>query len=242
MTHKRILAFSSSRVGNSGFLELAKPVISNFLGGQTLNIAFIPFASADRDYEEYTAMVRTAFNGLPYTVTAVLPQNALKVIAASNVVMVGGGNTFKLLHDIYEHKLLLLIREKVEGGTPYIGWSAGANITGLSIGTTNDMPVIEPESFKAFGFLPFQLNPHYINQVSPGFNGETRDQRLMEFLQMNPGIPIVGLPEGTALLLENGSLIFIGEHQGVLFENGAHGPVKREISALEDLSFLLRAR
>lgn len=232
MADKRILAFSSSRVGNSGYLETAAPVIKNFLSDEPLNIAFIPFASVDGNYGDYAAMVRAGFAGLPYKVNVVLPDNARETIEEGDVIMVGGGNTFKLLHDIYYHHLLKPISDKVNGGTPYIGWSAGSNIVGLTIGTTNDMPIIQPLSFKAFGFLPFQINPHYLNHVAQGFNGETRDQRLQEFMKMNPGVPIVGLPEGTALKLEHGGLTLIGK--GVLFESRE---VKREIEG--DVSFLL---
>jgi dipeptidase E len=241
MTVNRILAFSSSRVGNSAYLETAAPVIKDFLGEAVLNIAFIPFASVSNDYDEYASMVKNGLEGLPFVIDTVVPANAKEIIEKADVIMVGGGNTFKLLHDIYELKLLDIIRDKVNNGAPYIGWSAGSNITGPTIGTTNDMPVIEPKSFNALGLLPFQINPHYNNVKPAGHNGETRDQRLEEFIKLNPGLPIVGLPEGTALKLDKGVLQFIGQLPGVLFYTGENEQemIRNEISVNDDLSFLL---
>ncbi len=241
MSLNRILAFSSSRVGNSGYLETAAPVIKDFLGDKVLNIAFIPFALVGNDYDEYALMVKKGLEGLPFSIDTVKSVNAKEVIEKADVIMVGGGNTFKLLHDIYELKLLDIIRDKVNKGAPYIGWSAGSNITGPTIGTTNDMPVIEPKSFNALGLFPFQINPHYTNAKPEGHNGETRDQRLEEFIKLNPGLPIVGLPEGTALKLENGVLQFIGQLPGILFyaEVKQDETIRKEISANDDLSFLL---
>lgn len=238
----QLLAFSSSKVGNSGYLEAAAPIIKTFLAGKPLHIAFLPFASADNDYEQYAANVRNGLSGLPHKITLALPENAKKVINQSDVVMVGGGNTFKLLHDLYAFDLLPTIREKVIAGAPYIGWSAGSNITGLTIGTTNDMPIIEPVSFKALGLLPFQINPHYINLVNTGHNGETRDQRLTEFIKINPSVPVVGLPEGTALQLNGNTLKFIGESEGVLFTatEKDNKIIKNQVKTGADLSFLLK--
>jgi dipeptidase E len=240
MDTNRILIFSSSRAGDGGYLEMAVPVIKNFLAVQALNIAFIPFASVDNNYEAYAEMVRLALNELPYTITTVLPENAKIVVEKADAIMVGGGNTFKLLHDIYDCQLLDIIRDKVNKGTPYIGWSAGANITAPGIGTTNDMPVVAPKSFNALGLLPFQINPHYNNVKPANQNGETRDQRLQEFMQMNPGLPIVALPEGTYLQLEANLLVFKGDYEGTLFYRDEKDALtKRAIIAGEDLSFLL---
>ncbi len=239
MSSKRILACSSSRVGNSGYLEKAVPLIESFLGDTSLNIAFIPFASVDENYEETVSMVRKGLSGLKHTVNLVTPAQAISVIESSDVIMVGGGNTFKLLHDLYNNRLLNYIRDKVSAGTAYIGWSAGSNITGATIKTTNDMPVIQPESFDALAFFPFQINPHYYNVKIKGQNGETRDQRLMEFIRINQDSNVVGLPEGTALQLKDGVLRLIGEVRGVLFQMEDGIIVKRAIEAGADVSFLL---
>ncbi len=240
MTTKRILALSSSRSANSGYLETALPAIQSFLGQSAMQIGFIPFASASIDYAEYGKMVADALSGTPHKITIVLPGNAQQVLAQCQVIMVGGGNTFKLLHDIYKLNIFDLIADKVNSGTPYIGWSAGSNLTGLTIGTTNDMPIIEPQSFKAFGFFPFQINPHYINQSSEGFHGETRDQRLAEFLQVNFSKKIIGLPEGTALELKERRLTFKGALPGVLFRKEGDGIFqKKDILPDQDLTFLM---
>jgi len=235
----KVLAISSSRVGAGGFLENALSLIKEFISNSHQRIAFVPFASVQRNYDEYGDLVRKALESLPNSIDIVKPDSARKTIDDSNIIMVGGGNTFKLLHDIYHLDLFHLIQHKVQSGTTYIGWSAGANIAGESIGTTNDMPIVQPRSFTAFGFLPFQINPHYFNQPIVGHNGETRDQRLEEFVMLNPGISVVGLPEGTALKLDNSMLNFIGDKSGVLFQTDENKiPFKKMVSNGEDLSSL----
>jgi dipeptidase E len=169
----------------------------------------------------------------------VTPENAESLLQQCDAIMVGGGNTFKLLHDIYQQNLFTLIQQKIANGTPYIGWSAGSNLAGKTICTTNDMPIIQPQSFDAFGFLPFQINPHYYNQVIEGFHGEIRDQRLSEFMQLNPDTIIVGLPEGTALCLDGESLRLLGREGAVLFRLENQSVTKVKIDETSDLSFLM---
>ena len=216
-------------------------MIRHLLGDTDLQIAFVPFAAVDRDYDHYSAMVREGLASLPYTIHTVQPHNAAELITQSDVVMVGGGNTFKLLHDLYEYELMDIIRSKVSAGVPYIGWSAGANIAGRTIATTNDMPIIEPHSFRALQLLPFQINPHYINVQTSGFHGETRDQRLAEFIALNPAVPVVCLPEGTALQLRQGELRFTGAHAGVVLRAEKEtGLLIREVIAADTvISYLL---
>jgi dipeptidase E len=241
MPSNRILAFGSSRVGTGGFMAEAVPVIKNFLDEKPLNIGFIPFASVGNGYDEYGSMIQACFVATPYKINTVYPQNAKATIEHADVIMVGGGNTFKLLHDIYKYQLLEVIRDRINADVPYIGWSAGSNITGPTIATTNDMPIIEPKSFNGLGLLAFQINPHYTNRKIDGHNGETRDQRLEEFVRLNPGVPVVALPEGTAVKLDYGVLRFIGQLPGVLFQSGENEEEinRREIQVDEDLSFLL---
>ena len=218
----RILAFSSSRVGGGAYLEAVAPIIRKFLGTAPLQIAFIPFASVG-GYDAYGSKVKEGLANLPHQLQDVHPHNAAKLIEECDVVMIGGGNTFKLLHDLYECHLVKLIKEKVEHGTPYIGWSAGSNLAGLSIRTTNDMPILQPQSFEAFGFFPFQINPHYFNETRPDFHGETRDQRLEEFVKVNPDIPVVCLPEGTWLQAVEGTCNYEGIKEGLIMSNtGGH--------------------
>ncbi len=240
MAQKRILAFSSSRVGNSGYLESATPAISNFLGDKKLNIAFIPFASVSKDYNEYSQKVAGALQNLPYSIQTAEQNNAYTTIENADVIMVGGGNSFKLLHDIYALKIFDLIRNKVNEGTPYIGWSAGSNLTSPGIFTSNDMPIIQPESFTAFSFFPFQINPHYFNFNIPGHNGETREQRLEEFMLLNKKAKVLGIPEGTALKLDKDQLELIGSSAATLFFYDNENQLqKKEVAPNEDAGFLL---
>jgi dipeptidase E len=240
MTSKNLLLISSSRAGQTPYLEHAKTMIEDHLNG-IQDVLFIPYAGVTVSYDDYTDKVQSALASLNINVTGIHKfDNALTAINNAKAIIIGGGNTFHLLHQLYENNLLSAINEKVDLGIPYIGWSAGSNVAGTSICTTNDMPIIEPQSFKALNLVPFQLNPHYTEFNPPGHNGETREQRLAEFMVIKPEMPIVGIVEGSALKLEDGKLSLIAfskieKPDGFLFEGGS----KCTIAVNEDISHLL---
>ncbi len=233
-----ILALSSSRSGNSQYLSTAIPYLKDFLGEEKIIIAFIPFASTG-SHRQYFLNVKNALKDFPYIIKMATPQNCVQLVKECDAIITGGGNTFKLLHDLYLYKLINIIQKKVKMSTPFIGWSAGSNITGASIATTNDMPIIQPKSFKSLSFFSFQINPHYYNVAIPGFNGETREMRINEFLQLNPDKKVVGLPEGTALILKDQNLKFMGKDHGIIFQVKGKTVVKKEVAEGENLNFLM---
>ena len=213
-----ILMLSSSRSGNENYLQTAKPLIMDQLQGVN-NLLFVPFAGVTISWDNYTQMVQDALPEL--TVSGIHHNdNPMEAVQQADAIAVGGGNTFNLLNEIYQQGLLPAIQQKVKSGTPYIGWSAGSNICGNSIRTTNDMPIIQPPSFDALQFVPFQLNPHYTDYQPPGHNGETRAQRIAEFCALNPDMPVIGIREGTALQRNGDKLTLVGEFPGVVFEKG----------------------
>lgn len=231
------LMLSASRVGDSAYLthtvELIRPLTKP---GQ--HWVFIPYAGVSVSYDEYLTKVKTALAPLPISISSIHQfADPKQAIENADGVLVGGGNTFQLLNELYRYDLVHLIREKVQNGMPYVGWSAGSNITGTSIRTTNDMPIVEPPSFTALGILPFQLNPHYTNYQLPGHNGETRAQRLLEFTIVDPLTPVIGIQEGSALWRQGETLTLIGDQIAYLF----HGKQQEvEIAANSDLSDYLK--
>lgn len=234
---KRLLLLSNSTNIGEAYLFHARQDIQNFLGVSVKRIVFIPFASVISTYDQYTQRVEQVFQDIGYAVDAVhLSANPHELINNAEALIVGGGNTFHLLHWLHKTQLMEIIRHKVNDGTPYIGWSAGSNVACPTIKTTNDMPIIEPSSFQGLNLVPFQINPHYTNAVLPNHNGETREQRLKEFLALNPDIYVVGLPEGTMLRIEDSSIRLIGNKTIHLFK---YGEEKKECDINDNLDFLL---
>ena len=183
----RLLLISSSTVHGFGYLDQPEPEMRSFLGSAK-RVAFVPFAIHDRD--GYATKVRERLGRMGFDVSQVREPRDLD---AAEAVFVGGGNTFRLLKALYETKVLEAIRSKVRAGMPYIGSSAGSNVAGPTIRTTNDMPIVYPPSFDALGFVPFQINPHYLDtDPSSTHMGETREQRIIEYLEeTHPSPPLL---------------------------------------------------
>ncbi|WP_448565235.1 dipeptidase PepE [Thalassotalea ganghwensis] len=231
---KKLLLLSASRVGDTDYLAHAKGMLDEHLS-TIKNVVFIPYAGVTMTYDEYTNKVQQALSDLPISIKGIHQFDDPKhAIESAEAIMIGGGNTFRLLERLYHFNLFDIIRDKVNSGVAYVGWSAGSNIAGLSIKTTNDMPIIQPDSFNALALVNFQLNPHYTDHTPPGHNGETREQRLQEFMVLNPDTQIVGLIEGTALKVIGNDTHLIGEYEGYLFLNGQKStlPKNSNISAL----------
>jgi len=142
-----------------------------------------------------------------------------------------------LLKLLRENKLIDAVRKKVKSGTPYIGWSAGSNVACPTIRTTNDMPVAEPSSFRAFNLIPFQINPHFLDANPAGHAGETREQRIEEFIEINPEVWVAGLREGTMFLIEENKIRLIGPRRARIFKKNQ---LPLELGENDDFSFLLK--
>lgn len=207
----RLLLISSSNVHGYGYLDHAEPYLRDFLG-ERRRIAFVPFAAFDHD--AYTAKVRERLDRMGHDVAG------FDETATAGAIFVGGGNTFRLLKQLYERDLLDVIRRRVRGGTLYVGSSAGSMITSPTIMTTNDMPIVRPPSFDSLGLIPFQLNCHYIDaDPNSTHMGETREVRLREFHEEN-ATPVLGLREGSMILVDNDAMRLLGEKRARIFRRG----------------------
>jgi dipeptidase E len=239
-----VLMLSSSRQGSEPYLEHARALIFAHLGN-IRDLLFVPYAAVTQSYDAYVEAVATALPECNVTGLHTFddPVSAINNAKKNNqAIVVGGGNTFHLLSSLYSNALIVPMKHAIADGTPYVGWSAGSNICGQSIRTTNDMPIIEPPSFDALDIVPFQLNPHYTDYQPPGHNGETRDQRLAEFTTLNPTTPVVAIREGTALKLSGGTMTLEDgrsnkkdEHDGFIFV----GNEKKPLNAGADLTHLI---
>ena len=220
----RLLLISNSTLFGSGYLDHAEAEIRNFLG-DLKRVLFVPFALYDRD--TYTLTARDRFKRMGYEVSSV--HNAVdrfQALSDTGAIFVGGGNTFRLLKTLYDQSLMEPIRQRVARGMPYIGSSAGSNIAGPTIKTTNDMPIVQPPSFDALGLVSFQINPHYLDpDPNSRHMGETREKRLQEFLEEND-TPVLGLREGAMALCENGRTVLKGSTGARIFRRGKD-PVER---------------
>ncbi len=219
------------------YLDYPKKEIKKFLGETPKTAIFIPYAAVTFSFDLYCEKVEERFAEIGHHVVGIHTfKNPVKAIQEAEVIVIGGGNTWQLVRMLNDLKLMNPIREKVFNGTPYIGWSAGSNVACPTLRTTNDMPIVDPKGFDCTRLIPFQINPHYLDANPEGHGGETREQRIEEFLEINPNIYVAGLREGTMFKLEEGNLELIGNRPCRIFKKGEK---PFEVSAGDDMNFLL---
>ncbi|MBL7979197.1 MAG: dipeptidase PepE [Bacteroidetes Order II. Incertae sedis bacterium] len=234
---KRLLLLSNSRSLNEKPFQWAADTICDFFGTTVHELLFIPYAGVTLSWDNYTDWVKEALAPLGYRVSGLHTQDDPHLaIQHAAALIVGGGNTFHLLYHLYQNNLINTIRERVLGGVPYMGWSAGGNVTCPTLQTTNDMPIIMPPRFDALNLIPFQINPHYTALHPSGYMGETRDDRIKEFIEVNRAVKVVGLPEGCLFRIEGDEIHMQGEYDVRIFQYGAE---IRDLNANADFAFLL---
>lgn len=217
----RLLLLSTSTVHGSAYMEYALPHLRDFLGS-VRSILFVPYARpGGRSHEEYTRAFRERVEPGGFEITGIHEAgDPAAAVRAAESIFVGGGNTFVLLRELHRREVLEAIRDRVVKGLPYMGSSAGSNIAGPSIGTTNDMPIVTPPSLEALDLVPFNINPHYVDPDPDSTHmGETRETRIREFHVFNDQ-PVVGLREGALLRIEGSEVELRGETGGRLFRAG----------------------
>ena len=233
---KNLIIASTSTVHGSGFLEYLLPELRIFFN-EIQELIFVPYARPGGiSHEQYTEKVRQVFSGLNIKVKGLHEfEDATKAIQQAEGIFVGGGNTFVLVDQLYKNNLISEIYNRVNNGIPYLGTSAGSNICGLTISTTNDMPIVYPPSFKTLSFVPFNINPHYLDpDPTSKHMGETRETRIQEFHKFNTQ-PVVGLREGSFLKVNGDQVILKGDLTARVFK---HSQSPYEVLPETDLSDL----
>lgn len=233
---RNIIIASTSTVHASGFLEYLLDELKQHFK-DTNSILFIPYARPSGvSHADYTDKTKVVFAKIGKTVNGIHEfNNPIKAIEEAKGIFIGGGNTFVLVNQLYKNKLIIPLQKAVNKGIPYLGTSAGSNICGLTMCTTNDMPIVYPPSFKTLGFVPFNINPHYLDpDIGSTHMGESRETRIKEFHGFNTQ-PVVGLREGSYLHVLNNKIILEGTPTARIFECDK---TPYEIECNEDLSYL----
>ncbi|XP_018529705.1 LOW QUALITY PROTEIN: alpha-aspartyl dipeptidase-like [Lates calcarifer] len=234
---RRLLLVSNSTLHGSGYLDHCEHNISHFFGKDVKRVLFVPYALHNRD--AYTKTARDKFKTLGYEVDSIhKAADPVDAVRKAEAIFIGGGNTFRLLKSLYDNKVVTEIRRRVlEDGIPYMGSSAGTNVATISINTTNDMPIVYPPSFSAIGLVPFNINPHYLDpDPNSRHMGETREQRITQYHE-EPDTPcVLGLREGSMLLVEGNKATLLGTTKARLFTRGKSSV---EYDPGSDLSVLL---
>lgn len=215
---KKLIIASTSTLHGGSYLDYILPELQTFFGGCS-SLLFIPYARPGGiSHDDYTDKVRTVFASAGINVHGLHEfENPADAIQNTEAIFTGGGNTFLLVAQLYKFKVMDVLAHAVKNGTPYLGTSAGSNITGLSMQTTNDMPIVYPPSFQTLGVIPFNLNPHYLDP-DPGSKhmGETRETRIREFHAFN-SVPVLGLREGSWLEVNGDQILLKGGLKARLF-------------------------
>lgn len=239
MNYMKLLLISNSTNAGEEYLGWPRQDIKNFLEGTGVRrVLFIPYAGVTFSYDAYEAKVKAVFEQLGYELYSIHHEaDPVHAVAHAQAIAVGGGNTYHLVHEMQRLGLMQAIKGRALAGIPYMGWSAGSNVACPTLCTTNDMPIIQPASFDCMGIVPFQINPHYLDGHPTGHGGETREQRIEEYLAINPGIYVVGLREATSLVYENGHLVLTGRHAMRVFRKGE---APREFDPGSEVDFLMK--
>ncbi|CAM3459383.1 Dipeptidase E [Flavobacterium longum] len=233
---KNLIIASTSTLYGGGYLEYLIPELEKHFA-DCQSILFIPYARpGGMTHDDYTARVKTAFAPLGKTVTGLHEfEDPVQAVREAEAIFTGGGNTFLLVTQLYKYKVMGVLAEVVKNGTPYLGSSAGSNITGLTMQTTNDMPIIYPPDFRTLGLIPFNLNPHYLDaDMQSKHMGETRETRIKEFHQFNT-VPVLGLREGSWLEVKGDQITLKGNLSARLFRQGKDA---EELETGSDLSWI----
>jgi len=233
-TENQLLLISNSTQHGGGYLDHAESEIRELVGRRS-RVLFVPFALRDR--RAYATKLAERLNAMGLNATSVHDVSNMKRAAhEAEVIFVGGGNTFRLLKELYDHDLIEPIRRAVSEGALYIGSSAGSIVAGPTLKTTKDMPVVQPPSFDALGLVPFQISPHYLDPDPAAMHmGETQEERILQFLEENDA-PVVGLREGSMLRVQRSSVRLRGPHGARIFRGG-QAPLEAKSGA--DLQELL---
>ena len=233
----RLLLISNSTNAGEEYLDYPKNNIKEFLGEKPIKALFIPYAGVTFSFDDYEAKVKSRFNEIGHDIISIHKfDNPVEAVKNAEAIVIGGGNTWQLTRMLHDNNLISAIKNTVQNGTPYIGWSAGSNVACPTIKTTNDMPIIDPKGFDVTGLIPFQINPHYLDANPEGHGGETREDRIMEFLEINKDMYVAGLREGTMFLYENENLFLIGSRNCRIFK---YGEEPKELSTSDDFNFLM---
>lgn len=233
----RLLLISNSTNAGEAYLQYPINNIKEFLG-EVKEVLFVPYAAVTFSYDTYLEKVQNRMNDIGVTVRSTHQHNdPAAEIKRAKAIVVGGGNTFALVKKMQEQGLMQAIGERIAAGVPYIGWSAGSNVSCPTLCTTNDMPIVQPESFRCIDAIKFQINPHYLDHNPAGHAGETREQRIEEYIAANPTMYVAGLREGCMLQVEGNTLSLIGGRPMRIFKSGE---APREVMPGDDLSFLMQ--